>query len=82
MNNKYNRDNVDNTQRSPLRWMSIEELDALCDWQPAPELTEALRKVREQIAEEASSEQANQERFRDAQAVANFLQQPVIYSQY
>ncbi len=61
----------------PPLWMSIEELDAVCDWQPAPELTAVFR----QAAERADSEQANRERLRDAQATAEFLRQPVIYSQ-
>ncbi len=66
---------------SPLRWISVEELDAEMDWQPSPELTAAFRNVREQMAEQANSEQANRERLRDAQAVADFLRQPVLHSQ-
>lgn len=80
MSKKASRDSVA-SHCSSLRWMSAEELDAVCDWQPAPELTSAFRAVREKIAERANSEEANRERLRDAQAAADFLKQPVVYSQ-
>jgi hypothetical protein len=71
----------DSSACSSLQWMSIDELNAEIDWQPSPELTAAFRNVREQMAEQANSEQANRERLRDAQATADFLRQPVLYSQ-
>ena len=66
---------------SDLRWMSAEELDAEMDWKPATELTEAVKRITEEMVEQSCSGQANQERFCNAQAEAEFLQQPVIYSQ-
>ena len=71
----------DPTDCSPLRWMSIEEVEASLVRKPPSEMAEAFRRVREKMAEHANSEQANRERLRDAQAIADFLRQPVVYSQ-
>jgi hypothetical protein len=83
-----NRDKLENenvtTNKTPdiPHLMSIEELDAACDWQSSPDLTGALERVREGMIRQSESERASQERLRNSQATADFLRHPVICSSH